>query len=89
MTAVQDDNYLEYAESVAIRMFPVDTTLGIAEGIETALSCKQFYGVNTWSVINTNFMKKIQSTEGCYSSCYLYRYGLECGRSCSCYGVRA
>ncbi|HDH9217658.1 TPA: toprim domain-containing protein [Escherichia coli] len=64
MTAVQDDNYLEYAESVAIRMFLVDTTLGIAEGIETALSCKQLYGVNTWSVINTNFMKKFKAPKG-------------------------
>lgn len=64
MTAVQEDNYLEYAESVAIRMFPVDTILGIAEGIETALSCKQLYGVNTWSVINTNFMKKFKAPKG-------------------------
>ncbi|EJG2212558.1 toprim domain-containing protein, partial [Proteus mirabilis] len=36
----------------------------IAEGIETALSCKQLYGVNTWSVINTNFMKKFKAPKG-------------------------
>ena len=47
MTKLQEDNYLDYAESVAIRMFPVASTLGVAEGIETALSCKQVYGVNT------------------------------------------
>jgi putative DNA primase/helicase len=45
---MQEENYLEYARSVAIRMFPVSSTLGIAEGIETALSCYQIYGVNTW-----------------------------------------
>ncbi|ARF49635.1 DUF7146 domain-containing protein [Pantoea stewartii] len=61
---LQDDNYLEYATSVAIRLFPVASTLGIAEGIETALSCKQLYGVNTWSVINANFMEKFLAPAG-------------------------
>ncbi|VVT53968.1 DNA primase, phage associated [Kosakonia radicincitans] len=41
--SMQEENYLEYARSVAIRMFPVSSTLGIAEGIETALSCYQIY----------------------------------------------
>lgn len=61
---LQDDNYLEYASSVAIRLFPVASTLGIAEGIETALSCKQLYSVNTWSVINANFMEKFLAPTG-------------------------
>lgn len=47
MTRMQDDNYLNFASSVAIRMFPVSSTLGIAEGTETALSAKQVYGCNT------------------------------------------
>ena len=34
--SLQEDNYLDHARSVAIRMFPVASTLGIAEGIETA-----------------------------------------------------
>ncbi|MBE5251753.1 DUF7146 domain-containing protein [Mixta mediterraneensis] len=61
---LQDDSYLEYAVSVAIRLFPVASTLGIAEGVETALSCKQLYGVNTWSVINANFMEKFLAPAG-------------------------
>jgi len=62
--SLQEDNYLEYARSVAIRMFPVSSTLGIAEGIETALSCYQIYGVNTWAVMNSNFMKKFRAPAG-------------------------
>ena len=45
--SLQEDNYLDHARSVAIRMFPVASTLGIAEGIETALSAHQIYKVNT------------------------------------------
>lgn len=45
--SLQEDNYLDHARSVAIRMFPVASTLGIAEGIETALSAHQIYNVNT------------------------------------------
>ena len=62
--SMQEENYLEYARSVAIRMFPVSSTLGIAEGIETALSCYQIYGVNTWAVMNSNFMKKFRAPDG-------------------------
>ncbi|MBX9494560.1 toprim domain-containing protein [Yersinia enterocolitica] len=58
MKALQQENYLEYTRSVAIRMFPVSSTLGIAEGIETALSAYQIYGVNTWATINSGFMSK-------------------------------
>jgi|SRR5471030_637313 len=62
--ALQDKSVLEHAVSVAIRLFPVASTLGIAEGIETALSCKQLYGVNTWSVINATFMEKFRVPAG-------------------------
>lgn len=61
---LQDSSMLEFASSVAIRLFPVASTLGIGEGIETALSCKQLYGVNTWSVINANFMAKFFAPPG-------------------------
>ncbi|HCE8651989.1 TPA: DNA primase, partial [Klebsiella pneumoniae] len=60
LKSLQEDSYLDHARSVAIRMFPVSTTIGIAEGIETALSCNQVYGVNTWAVINSGFMKKFR-----------------------------
>lgn len=64
LKSLQEDNYLDHARSVAIRMFPVSTTLGIAEGIETALSCYQVYGVNTWAVLNSGFMKKFRVPAG-------------------------
>ncbi|HHT0530814.1 DNA primase [Raoultella sp. Lac2] len=64
LKSLQEDNYLDHARSVAIRMFPISTTLGIAEGIETALSCYQVYGVNTWAVINSGFMKKFRVPAG-------------------------
>lgn len=62
--SLQEENYLEHAKSVAIRMFPVSTTLGIAEGIETALSCHQLYGVNTWATMTSGFMKKFRAPAG-------------------------
>ncbi|MEQ9852675.1 toprim domain-containing protein [Pectobacterium aroidearum] len=61
---LQADSYLEHARSVAIRMFPVATTLGISEGIENALSCHQITGCNTWSVMNSAFMKKFLAPRG-------------------------
>lgn len=60
MMKLQEDSYLEHASSVAIRMFPPSTTLGIAEGIETALSCHQITRCNTWATLNTAFMKKFR-----------------------------
>lgn len=45
-------------KSVAIRLFDKASTIGIAEGIETALSCKQLYKTNTWSVLNSSMMAR-------------------------------
>ncbi|WP_340622430.1 DUF7146 domain-containing protein [Xenorhabdus siamensis] len=64
LDSTQEESYREHASSLAIRLFPVDSTLGIAEGIETALSCKQIYGVNTWSVVNANLMKRFRAPNG-------------------------
>ncbi|WP_106705146.1 toprim domain-containing protein, partial [Escherichia coli] len=64
MMKLQEDSYLEHASSVAIRMFPPSTTLGIAEGIETALSCHQITQCNTWATLNTTFMKKFRVPRG-------------------------
>lgn len=64
LMALQESSYLEYAGSVAIRMFPPASTLGIAEGIETALSCRQIYRCNVWSVMNTSFMEKFIAPHG-------------------------
>lgn len=64
LMALQESSYLEYAGSVAIRMFPPAATLGIAEGIETALSCRQIYRCNVWSMMNTSFMEKFIAPPG-------------------------
>ena len=64
LKSLQEQNYLDHARSVAIRMFPVASTLGVAEGIETSLSCYQVYGINTWSVINAGFMEKFRVPAG-------------------------
>ena len=64
MMKLQEDSYLEYAKSVAIRMFPTASTLGIAEGIETALACHQITKCNTWATLNTTFMKRFRAPAG-------------------------
>jgi len=50
--------------SIAIKMFPATTALGIAEGIETALSAHQVYKVPVWPVLNTSFMKSFKAPLG-------------------------
>jgi putative DNA primase/helicase len=54
----------EYAGSVAIKLFEARSTLGIAEGIETALSCHQLYKLPVWSTINATLMKKFKAPSG-------------------------
>ena len=51
-------------ENLAIRMFPSDSCLGIAEGIETALSAGQIYNMPTWATMNTAFLKKFRAPIG-------------------------
>ena len=45
-------------------MFPLSSTLGIAEGIETALSCHPSRSANTWATLNTTFLKKFRVPRG-------------------------
>jgi putative DNA primase/helicase len=56
-------------ESVAIRLafgldLDVPKVLGVAEGIETALSVRQMFGVQCWSLINSVMMAKWNPPEG-------------------------
>lgn len=48
-------------ESISIKLFPISETLGVAEGIETALAANQIYKANTWATINTSFLKKFKA----------------------------
>lgn len=47
----------------AIRLFPYDDTLGVAEGIETAIACMQLLGVPTWAAISSSIMEKFEPPE--------------------------
>jgi putative DNA primase/helicase len=42
----------------AIRLTPISIHLGIAEGIETAISCRQLYGIPTWAAISSVGMER-------------------------------
>jgi putative DNA primase/helicase len=43
----------------AVRLLPHTTTLGIAEGIETALSAYQLFNVPTWAALDANSLKSV------------------------------
>jgi putative DNA primase/helicase len=47
-----------------IRLMGAEKTLGIAEGIETALSVHDKYDVKCWSTINSGFMKRFRAPKG-------------------------
>lgn len=42
----------------AIRLMPYEEALGIAEGIETAISAFAIFGIPTWAAISANMMEK-------------------------------
>ena len=54
----------ECFSSVSIKLFPIQSTLGIAEGIETALSCHTIYKCAVWSTLNTSLMKRFKAPNG-------------------------
>lgn len=40
----------------AVELYPASETLGIAEGIETAIAAKMLHGVPVWSALNTSLL---------------------------------
>ena len=44
----------------AIRLFDFEEVLGVAEGIETAISASLLYNVPVWSLLNANGIKEFQ-----------------------------
>lgn len=48
----------------AIRLTPVSRSLGIAEGIETALAASELFEVPTWSCISTSGIETFEPPEG-------------------------
>jgi len=54
----------EYSGSISVKLFQPKSTLGIAEGIETALSAHQLYKVPVWSTLNSSLMKRFKAPSG-------------------------
>ena len=54
----------EYSGSIAVKLFQARSTLGIAEGIETALSAHQLYKLPVWSALNATLLKKFKAPTG-------------------------
>lgn len=48
----------------AIRLWPVAESMGIAEGIETALACHQLFGRPTWSAISAGGLERFVPPAG-------------------------
>lgn len=48
----------------AVRLYPADAHLGIAEGIETAIAAHMLYGIPVWSVLNRNGIDTFVPPEG-------------------------
>ncbi len=47
-----------------VRLMDAEKTLGIAEGIETALSAHDKYDIPCWSTINSGFLKRFRAPNG-------------------------
>jgi putative DNA primase/helicase len=47
----------------AIRLYPATTTVGLGEGLETALAVRAAYGIPVWSTINSTLMKYVKLPE--------------------------
>ena len=54
----------EYQGSVAVKLQEPTNVLGIAEGIETALSAGFIYQLPTWSTLNATLMKRFKAPTG-------------------------
>ena len=48
----------------AVHLYPPGKTLGVAEGIETAIAAHELFGVPVWSTLNTSLMKNFTPPEG-------------------------
>jgi phage/plasmid primase-like uncharacterized protein len=51
-------------QGAAIRLFPVEDTVAVAEGIETSLAVTQLTGVPCWATVNAGLMAEFIPPEG-------------------------
>jgi len=42
------------------RLYPFSRTLGVAEGIETAIAAKQLFGIPVWAALNTSLLESFR-----------------------------
>lgn len=61
----------EYQGSVAVKLFETGAVLGIAEGIESALSAASIYKMPVWSTINATIMQRFRAPTG-VASLYIF-----------------
>lgn len=52
------------SKGYAIRLWPADKTVCIAEGIETAIACKMIFDIPAWSVVSANQMIEFEVPDG-------------------------
>ena len=49
----------------AVRLFPIaEKTIGIAEGIETAIAARELFNLPVWAALNTSLMEKFEPPKG-------------------------
>jgi putative DNA primase/helicase len=52
------------AKGSAVRLAPMSETMGIAEGIETAISAEKLFGIPTWAALNSELLKAWEPPAG-------------------------
>lgn len=52
------------SEGAVIRLFKAGDTLGVAEGIETAIAAHEMWGIPVWSTLNAEMLQKFRPPEG-------------------------
>lgn len=62
--AHKDISDQEVQEPIAIKLSQATNVLGIAEGIESALSAKQIYKVPTWAAMNAIYLRRFRAPTG-------------------------
>lgn len=55
---------IEKLNGCAIRLFDVAETVGVAEGIETAIAARQLFDVPTWATVSSTIMESFEPPAG-------------------------